>query len=61
MVIDVAGGTNRAQCPAGTRDAIVVLDLVYRLKSQILMPVIGRHPANRRGTGGLSQTRRGRE
>ena len=58
MVVDMAGRTNRAKRPPVASDAIVVLDLCCRLKSQVLMPVIRRHPTNQRGACCLGEARR---
>ncbi|GIR14608.1 MAG: hypothetical protein CM15mP25_3630 [Gammaproteobacteria bacterium] len=55
MVVDMAGRTNRAKRPPVASDAIVVLDLCCRLKSQVLMPVIRRHPTNQRGACRLAE------
>ena len=53
MVIDMTRRANRAKRPPIASDAIVILDLRRRLKGQVLMPVIRRHPANQRGAGRL--------
>ena len=60
MVINMAGRANRAKRPPVTRDAIVVLDLCCRLKGQVLMLIICRHPTNQRGASRFRQTRRRR-
>ena len=53
MVIDMTRRANRAKRPPFASDAIVIFDLRRRLKGQVLMPVIRRHPANQRGAGRL--------
>ena len=58
MVINMAGRANRAKRPPVASDAIVVLDLCCRLKAQVLMPVIRRHPTYQLGACCLGEARR---